>query len=352
MRILQEETEERQEETALAAFKASKRFGSKRKDDESFPGNQNKKRKLSNQEGEKVDLEEPGIGVDDVAGPPEREAGIEEIDQVEDMTNHPEEEVPSTERGRILLSQLRARMEAEKAEITNLMDTKKEEDIIQGINILWKDPREGKPAKLNHWLPTGWKNWWQMIENEAETDARRSRLSRSKLKQEDFKERTMPNILLTGWRGWWARMQAEAMKDAKMQDEIKDNKRMTDYFKPGRISQGTPGGRKKEAESGTCPSPGTPKRKSSSLHMGESPFKRRKINFQNSLSFWKTVEGGGLSESCTVPTCIAVHDLPPYIHGPIESISDNDSKVVKWQNGPGGDEYCGRCTDMQPGSET
>ena len=70
MRILQEETEERQEETALAAFKASKRFGSKRKDDENFPGNQNKKRKLSNQEGEKVDLEDPGIGVDDVAGPP------------------------------------------------------------------------------------------------------------------------------------------------------------------------------------------------------------------------------------------------------------------------------------------
>ena len=122
-----------------------------------------------------------------------------------------------------------------------------------------------------------------MIENEAEPDARRSRLSRSKLKQEDFKERTMPNILLTGWRGWWARMQAEAMKDAKMQDEIKDNKRMTDYFKPGRISKETPGGRKKEAESETFPSPGTPKRKSASLHMGESPFKSRKINFQNSF---------------------------------------------------------------------
>ena len=35
-------------------------------------------------------MEDPGIGVDDVAGPPEREAGIEEIDQVENMTNHPE----------------------------------------------------------------------------------------------------------------------------------------------------------------------------------------------------------------------------------------------------------------------
>ena len=37
MRILQEETEERLEETAMAAFKASKRLVSKRKDDENFP---------------------------------------------------------------------------------------------------------------------------------------------------------------------------------------------------------------------------------------------------------------------------------------------------------------------------
>jgi hypothetical protein len=237
------------------------------------------------------------------------------------MADHPEEEVPSTERGRKLLSELMARIEAEIAEIINLMDTKKEEDIIQGINIPWKNSGERKPAKkkakLDHWLPTGWKSWWQMIENEAETDCRQSRRSRSKLKQEDFEERTLPNILLTGWRGWWSRMQAETMKDDKMQDEIK-----------------------KETESGTCSSQGIPKRKSLSLLTGESPFKRRKINFQKSLSFWKTVEGGGLSESHTVPTYIAVHDL--------QSIPDNDSKVVKWQNDPGGVENCGRFTDLQP----
>ena len=50
-----------------------------------------------------------------------------------------------------------------------------------------------------------------------------------------------------------------------------------------------------------------------------------------------------------MPTCIAGRDLPPYIYMLIESISDNDSKVVKWQNSTGGDEYCG--TDMQPGSD-
>ena len=64
---------------------------------------------------------------------------------------------------------------------------------------------------------------------------------------------------------------------------------MTDYFKPGRMTQETPGGRKKKAESGTYPSPGTPKRKTLNLLRVESPFKRRKINFQKSLSFWKTV---------------------------------------------------------------
>jgi hypothetical protein len=148
-----------------------------------------------------------------------------------------------------------------------------------------------------------------MIENEAKTDARRSRLSRSKLMQKDFKERTIPNILLTGWRGWWARMQAEAVKDAKMQDEI--NKRMTDYFKL-RISQGTPGGRKKEAESGTCASPGTPKRKSSSLHMGESPFKRRKINFQTHCHFgrqWRVGVYQSHAQCQLVLRCVIYHRI-------------------------------------------
>ena len=68
--------------------------------------------------------------------------------------------------------------------------------------------------------------------------------------------------------------------------------------------QETPIGRKKEAESGTHPSPGTQKRKTSNLLTGESSLKRRIISSQESLFFWKTVEGGGLSESCTVPTCI------------------------------------------------
>ena len=58
------------------------------------------------------------------------------------------------------------------------------------------------------------------------------------------------------------------------------------------------------------------------------------------------MEGGGFSESHMVPTCIALLDIPP-----IESIPDYDSKVVNLQNSPGGDEYCGRCTDTQPGSD-
>ena len=77
----------------------------------------------------------------------------------------------------------------------------------------------------------------------------------------------------------------ESSKPSRRQDRIIDNTRMAEYFKTGMMKQETPGGRKKETKSGTCPSPGTPKRKSSSLLTVESPFKRRKLNFQKSLSF-------------------------------------------------------------------
>ena len=49
-------------------------------------------------------------------------------------------------------------MEKEKTKIAYLMDTRKEDNIIQGINILWNDLKErklaGKNAKLDHWFPT------------------------------------------------------------------------------------------------------------------------------------------------------------------------------------------------------
>ena len=50
-----------------------------------------------------------------MGGPPEMKAGGKEIAPVGDMAKPPEEEVgvPTTERGRNLLSQLRVRMEAE-----------------------------------------------------------------------------------------------------------------------------------------------------------------------------------------------------------------------------------------------
>ena len=131
-------------------------------------------------------------------------------------------------------------MESEKAGITNLMDTRREEDTLQGIHTLWKDDKEEIPARIKtrtyQLIPTRWKEWWIRVETEAEAESTRSRFSKSKIKQMEFKERALPNILLTGWIGWLARMEAEAIKDSKQKDMASNTKRITDFFKPGRIT--------------------------------------------------------------------------------------------------------------------
>ena len=63
------------------------------------------------------------------------------------------------------------------------------------------------------------------------------------------------------------------MKDANLQYMIKDNRRMTDCFKPRnkhfRIEETSSRGWKKAANSGTIQSVGTPKRKTPNLLTGE-----------------------------------------------------------------------------------
>ena len=59
-------------------------------------------------------------------------------------------------------------------------------------------------------------------------------------------------------KGWprlttWKCSRLESSKPSRRQDRIIDNKRMTEYFKTGMMKQETPGGRKKETKSGTCP---------------------------------------------------------------------------------------------------
>ena len=91
-----------------------------------------------------------------------------------------------------------------------------EELVVQGIHTLWKDDADEMPsrrkARTYQLVPTGWKEWWVRMDTEADAESTRSRLSKSKIKQMEFKERTLPNILLTGWRGWWARMEAEGLQ--------------------------------------------------------------------------------------------------------------------------------------------
>ena len=109
-----EEVAEKKEETALAEFKAKKRADSKRKDDELI-GNPSKRRKLSSQE--------------------------ENIGTLED------EEKPMHEGGKEKLRILKEKMESERARISDLMDTRRKEDILQGIHTLWKDEAEEIPSR-------------------------------------------------------------------------------------------------------------------------------------------------------------------------------------------------------------
>ena len=105
------------------------------------------------------------------------------------------------------------------------------------------------------------------------------------------------------------------------------------------------------SDTGSYQTPGTPKRKLIHTLMGESPLKRRKINFVKPLPISKSAVGGKFSNSCTVPIDIALRDFKPNSHGPAKLRSDNDSEVVVQQDSPGLDTDSS-CTDMQPGCET
>ena len=93
----------------MAEFKAKKRADSKRKDEELI-GNPSKRRKFSSQE------EDPGT--------------------------MKEKENPIHTGGKEKLRILRLKMESERARISSLMETRREEDILQGIHTRWKDKEE------------------------------------------------------------------------------------------------------------------------------------------------------------------------------------------------------------------
>jgi hypothetical protein len=101
-----------------------------------------------------------------------------------------------------------------------------------------------------------------------------------------------------------------------------NNKRITEFFKPGKqtpVGSKETSGREEDADTGSYHTPGAPKRKITYSLTGESPLKRRKFN---------SVEGGVFSKSRTVPTCIAVRDSNSDNHGPAESRSDNEIGIV------------------------
>ena len=116
--------------------------------------------------------------------------------------------------GRMKLEILRKRMLAEKKNIIEYLEIKKLDENLTGVCYLWVDhqERKGSHRREDDWLPEGWNDWWRWIEIEAVNDHRKSRLSKSKRKQEEYKERTMPNLILVGWRTWWSRMESEASR--------------------------------------------------------------------------------------------------------------------------------------------
>ena len=125
-------------------------------------------------------------------------------------------------------------------------------------------------------------------------------------------------------------MQAEVINDYKQKDMASNNKSITEFFKRGKqtpIWSMETSVREEGADTGSYHTPGTPKRKITHALTGESSLKRRKFN---------SVEGGVISNSRTVPTCIAVRDFKPDNNRPAKSRSDNDNGVVViQQDSPG-----------------
>ena len=116
-------------------------------------------------------------GRDDRADPPEKEVDNEVV-LVDDVADPPPKgevgfEAPEeriiTESGREKLKELRKRMEAEKLNIINYLEVKKQDQIMPDISNLWRETWRQDPAwrKENQedWFPTGWKDWWMCVEH-------------------------------------------------------------------------------------------------------------------------------------------------------------------------------------------
>ena len=239
---------------------------------EDLEGNLNKKRKIS------IHVEEEVTGRDDRADPPERE-----VDNVVVLVDDVADPPPKEEVG----------FKAPEEGIVTMGDP----PITGRQDPAWRKENQ------EDWLPTGWRDCWMCVETQATEEAWRSKVSKSKRKQEGYRERISPNLLLTGWRVCWSRMDAEANreKSIKVQNRTRSVKA---FFQPKPTSNQTqnmsikddhtiPEGLKHIGMRGTFSSKNngtqSPKRKTTNLLLGESPLKQRRVspNFSKSLSFWK-----------------------------------------------------------------
>ena len=266
---------------------------------------------------------------EDVADPPEGEVGERSSQdggyqvQVQDG----KKKASSPEAGQARLSQLRKRMETEKLRVIRYLDNKK----------------EGK-KEWELLAPDGWMDWWKMINLEEEKlSKRRKKLQQAGKAKKTFEEQVLPNQALVGWRGWWSRMEAESRKDGKERKRVDDLIKAKEGMQPietyfkclkskmesgGKVNTGI----FSSLSSGQVSSP---KRKfifkTSSVE--PSPGKKRKLNFTENLSFWRTMEGGGDMHSQLGPTNSAVRNI---LQTKITH-EQNDLEVVIGWGSPGRD---------------
>ena len=357
-RLTREDEEEKQLETDMLEFKARKK-SDKRKPNETSHHFQSRPKKMK-LDSQNSSLEE-GTQVHGVAkegrneaDPPEREVGVspsllvhDQVQEVclgrENVADPPAREVGSVssqeggnhhhgvvKTGQTKLIELRKRMEKERQSINRYMDNKKRAKI-------WRE----EPI-----LPTGWTDWWYMVNLEEEKQARRNlKVQKAGNTKKKYKDRVIPNLALVGWRSWWSRMEAEGRKEGKerrkketIQKAQSAKERMIPietYFRNLKTNL-EPRGIESSSAKFSSFEYSSPKRKlvSSSLSISAepSPSKRRKLNFRENLSFWRKIEGEGGIHS---QNGVKISTVQKFSKDETHTSEQDNKDVVIWRENPG-----------------
>ena len=203
------------------------------------------------------------------------------------------------------------------------------------IRNLWNTPDRLEVTTVQlkeEWNLHGWNSWWNMVNKEANDQARENRIRKTSKTKEGQVERVASDKILIGWRGWWSRMCAEAKRDQAGTKMISiKNKPIHTYFdkvisKEDQAQEGQFGRRGSSSSSSLSLGKDniilkTPKRKQFLQPlMGESPGKKRKVSpvFAEKISYWRKRERD-VQNTHGGPTISAVRNFSKRNHGPDQS---------------------------------